>query len=604
MCGIAGIMNADGRPISGPLLRRMTNALRHRGPDGEGYVVSGRIGLGHRRLAVLDPSPAGHQPMQTEDGRFVISYNGEVYNFQNLRLTLESLGHVFRSKTDTEVVLRAFREWGPDCVKRFNGMFAFAVWDAVERRLVLARDRYGIKPLYYTHSDGSFLFGSEIKAILAHPSVSVRVCIEAMNEYFSFQNVFSDRTLFEGIRMLPAGTIMLVSADGTVRSERYWDFDFRDSDTLTESECIEGFQYYFEQAVNRQLVADTEVGSFLSGGIDSGSITSVASKSFDFLKTFTCGFDLRSASGLELNFDERERAEHLSYLNGTEHYEVVLKAGDMERVMPDLIRHMEDLRVGQSYPNYYVNRLAGKFVKVALSGTGGDELFAGYPWRYYRAVVNADADHYMDKYYRYWQRLIPDRIKPDFYQPDIYPEVWNHQTKDVFNQVMNGRAENLATPEEYVNRSLYFEAKTFLHGLLVVEDRLSMAHGLEVRVPFLDNDLVDFAMKVPVRYKLRDLRDVVRLNENEPGRKTQQYFSRTNDGKLLLRKALERYVPAEYAHGCKQGFSAPDGSWLKGESIDYVRDLLFDDRARIYDYIQPETAQGLMREHFEGRTNR
>ena len=261
-------------------------------------------------------------------------------------------------------------------------------------------------------------------------------------------------------------------------------------------------------------------------------------------------------------------------------------------------------RVGQCYPNYYIARLASKFVKVVLSGAGGDELFAGYPWRYYRAAVCHNNGHYVDKYYKYWQRLIPDSLKPRFYQAHLYPTVQDHPTKEVFKRVMGAKAYGAEMPEDYVNRSLYFEAKTFLHGLLLVEDKLSMAHGLETRVPFLDNDLVDFAMRVPVRYKLKNLGEVVRINENEPGPKMHQYFQQTNDGKILLRKAATRYVPEQYANGNKQGFSAPDGSWFKGESIDYIRSLLFDPRARMYDYIQPEMAQELMNEHFSGQQNR
>jgi asparagine synthase (glutamine-hydrolysing) len=261
------------------------------------------------------------------------------------------------------------------------------------------------------------------------------------------------------------------------------------------------------------------------------------------------------------------------------------------------------LRVGQSYPNYYVSRLASRFVKVVLSGAGGDELFAGYPWRYYRAVVNDDSEHYLEKYYRYWQRLIPDSAKPAFFQPETFNEMRGHSTKDVFRKVMNGKAFEVRTPEDYINRSLYFEIKTFLHGLMVVEDKLSMAHSLETRVPFLDNELVDFALKVPVRYKLRNVGKIVRLNENEPGAKTQRYFNETGDGKLLLRKTLNRYVPTDYSTGVKQGFSAPDASWFKGESIDYIRDLLFNKRARIYEFIQPAAAQRMMNEHFSGQHN-
>src|SRR6266550_7375013 len=409
MCGITGIFNIDGRPVSMATLRRMTDVVRHRGPDGEGFWSNSFVGFGHRRLAIIDLSPLGHQPMQTDDGSLVITYNGEIYNFQNLRVELEAAGYSFRSRTDSEVVLAAYHAWGAECVHRFNGMFAFAIWDNRTNRLFIARDRYGIKPLYYRIGGSTLLFGSEIKSILRHPDVSVRVDIEALNEYFSFQNVFTDRTLFEGICLLPPAHTLTVSLGdmSSLRTAPYWSPSFEEGEA-TEEEAIEELQRLFDKAVTQQLVSDVEVGAYLSGGMDSGAVTSVAARHFKNLKSFTAGFDLSSASGLELGFDERAKAEFLSNQYKTEHYETVLKAGDMERVMPQLIWHLEDLRVGQSYPNYYVARLASRFVKVVLSGAGGDELFAGYPWRYYRAVVNDTAEHHLDKYYNYWQRLIPD----------------------------------------------------------------------------------------------------------------------------------------------------------------------------------------------------
>lgn len=613
MCGITGIFNLDGRPTPIPVLKKMADAVQHRGPDSEGFWTDGFIGFGHRRLSILDLTPAGHQPMMSDDRRFIIVYNGEVYNYRNIRIELETMGYRFRSQTDTEVVLKAFQAWGVQAIPKFNGMFAFAVWDKEDNRLTLARDRYGIKPLYYSLNGNTLLFGSEIKSILQHPGFQVDVSIPALNEYFSFQNIFSDLTLFKGIKLLPAGHYASILPDdaGSFSRTRYWDFDFRDhsnggdKNALDETQYVEELDRLFQQAVNRQLVSDVEIGAYLSGGMDSGAITSIASRTFNHLKTFTCGFDLSSASGLELSFDERKKAEYLSYLNKTEHYEVVLKAGDMERVMEKLIYHMEDPRVGQSYPNFYISRLASKFVKVCLSGTGGDELFAGYPWRYYRAVINDDFDNYAEKYYRYWQRLIPDRFKPDFYQPLIYPEIWDYQTKDVFRKVMEQKHMDVpSTPETYVNRSLYFEAKTFLHGLLLVEDKLSMANSLETRVPFLDNDLVDFALSVPVKFKLNNLTDPVWLDENEPTYKRKEFLSETRDGKIILRKMLGNYVPESYSNGKKQGFSAPDASWFKGESIDYIKDLLFNPGAGIYDYIQPGFARQLLDEHFSGQTNR
>jgi asparagine synthase (glutamine-hydrolysing) len=294
----------------------------------------------------------------------------------------------------------------------------------------------------------------------------------------------------------------------------------------------------------------------------------------------------------------------MSYQFRTEHYETVLKAGDMERCLASLVWHLEDPRVGQSYPNYYVSRLASKFIKVALSGAGGDELFAGYPWRYYRAVVNDDLDHYVEKYYRFWHRLIPNRFMPELFRPDLWAEVRDYRTIDVFRSRLPDRVRSPESPEEYVNYSLYLEAKTFLQGLLLVEDKLSMAHSLETRVPFLDNDLVEFAQRLPVRLKLRDLDHVVKLNENEPAPKTGRYWEKTRDGKLLLRRVMDRYVPADVTDQVKQGFSGPDASWFRGESIDYVRRTIDNPDARIYEFFQPRTVQALVEEHLSGAENR
>jgi asparagine synthase (glutamine-hydrolysing) len=613
MCGITGIFNIDGRGVSIPVLKKMTDVIIHRGPDGEGFWTGNFIGFGHRRLAILDLSAAGHQPMMTDDGRYIIVYNGEVYNFQDLRAQLQDKGYVFRSGTDTEVVLKAFQEWGLGALLKFNGMFAFAIWDKKENTLTLVRDRYGIKPLYYYLKDNIFLFGSEIKSILQHPEVLVDVSLPALNEYFSFQNIFSNLTLFHGINLLPAGHYLKISLSSHMTENtsdlstvQYWDFDFRDEDVLkSKGEYIEELELLFQRSVELQLVSDVEVGAYLSGGMDSGAITSIASKTFKNLKSFTCGFDLSSASGLEMGFDERKKAEFLSNLYKTEHYEVVLKAGDMERVMDKIIWHIEDPRVGQSYPNFYVSRLASKFVKVCLSGTGGDELFAGYPWRYYRAVNNDDFENYTDKFYSYWQRLIPDESKADFYQTEVFRETKDSHPRDIFRKVIDTDHADLdLTPSGYINRSLYFEAKTFLHGLLLVEDKLSMANSLETRLPFLDNDMVNFSMSIPVKYKLRNVGNVIRIDENEPGIKSKMYYERTQDGKIILRKLLERYVPESYSSGVKQGFSAPDASWFKGESIDYIKNILFSSTARIYEYIRPDFAKKLMSEHFSGEKNR
>jgi len=606
MCGIAGVINLNGDSVSPVLLQAMTDALAHRGPDGEGQWIKENVGIGHRRLAIIDLSPLGHQPMVSADSRYVLTYNGMVYNHREIRAELEARGYRFRGSSDTEAVLNALIEWGPAALLRFNGMFALGFYDAVERRLLVARDRYGIKPLYVSQQHGVFAFGSEQKAILARADFSRRLDKAALMEYLTFQNILSDRTLLQDIELLPAGTygvLDLRSSSPHLKRTQYWDFDFREeTPEASHQEYVEELDRLFSQAVNRQLLSDVELGSYLSGGMDSGSITAVATRSFDDLKTFTCGFDLSSASGMELAFDERAMAEAMSAAFKTEQYEIVLKAGDMERSLSALTYHLEEPRVGQSYPNYYVARLAGKYVKVVLSGSGGDELFGGYPWRYYRATNNRNFEEYVDAYYNYWQRLThPDELRG--LMSPIWSEVSDISTRDVFRDVYPQDPGPLRGPEDYINQSLYFESKTFLHGLLVVEDKLSMAHGLESRVPFLDNDLVDFAMRVPVKYKLNNLDEVARLNENEPGDKSERFFERTKDGKQILRDAMSRHIPTSVTSRVKQGFSSPDASWFKGESIDFVRRTL-GGSSPLFDVLDRDAVTTALESHFSGTENR
>lgn len=607
MCGIAGYYNADNRPASAVLIKRMTDAIAHRGPDGEGSYVKDGVALGHRRLAIIDLSPGGQQPKASKDGRYIITYNGEIYNFKQIKLELESLGHHFFTQSDTEVLLYAFVEWGTACFSRLNGMFALAIWDNAEKSLTIARDRYGIKPLYYYNSGSSFVFGSEIKALFAHGGLSAKIDEAGLLEYLNFQNFLGDRTIFEGIKLFPAGTFATIKSttNGSIKPSftQYWDFDFVEPENARNTEdYAEELDRLFAQAVSRQLISDVDVGSYLSGGMDSGSITAIAASQLPYMKTFTCGFDLNSASGIELNFDERPTAEYMSYLFKTEHYEMVLKAGDMERVMPKLAWHIEEPRVGQSYPNYYAAQLASKFVKVVLSGAGGDEIFGGYPWRYYRAVVNTDFDNYIDKYHSFWQRIVPQNMMSMALAP-IWSRVRHIDSRDLFKAVFRHPPQRIGRPEDYINHSLYFEARTFLHGLLVVEDKLSMAHGIETRVPFLDNDLVDFSMRLPVRMKLGNLGKVVRLNENEPGAKTAKYFQKTKDGKLLLRKVMQRLLPPAITEREKQGFSAPDASWFKGESIDYVKKTLLSPNALTHEYLNPAYIREIVEQHGSGAMN-
>ena len=569
MCGIAGIFDRRGRAVPLDVLERMSRTIAHRGPDDDGHFAAEEIGLANRRLAILDLSPAGHQPMRSGD--LVLVYNGELYNFRELAAELEAKGHRFASRADTEVVLRAFEEWGPACVERFNGMFALAIWNARERELVLARDRFGIKPLYYAEDDGRLLFGSEVKALL-EAGLPARVSPPALVEYFTFQNLFSDLTLFDGVHMLPAGCVLRATAD-SLSVQRYWDLELDPDEAAGEDEWVERIRAAFESSVRRQLVSDVPVGSFLSGGMDSASIVAVASSAIPRLMTFTGGFDLSSVNGLELVFDERADAEHVATTFRTEHYEMVMHSGDMWWVLPELVWHLEDLRVGMCYQNHYIARLASKFVKVSLAGTGGDELFAGYPWRYDR--VSGAGAAFEDELFDYWSRLVAPADHGGFFEPALLAAAGGARPREVFDASL-APARGL----DPIAQTLYFEAKTFLHGLLVVEDRVSMAHSLESRVPFLDNELVEVARRIPSRLKHSN-----------------------GGGKRILRRAMHGLLPDEIIEKPKQGFSPPDESWYRGPTMEQIRSLLLDRRTTERGYFQPAALRRVLDEHEAGRRN-
>ncbi len=647
MCGIVGIVSLEKKALLTDNLVAMLDSIAHRGPDDAGYLffhtglhhatkvsffqafsderfrhlspllptIQSQAGqkemqshdwdifLGHRRLSVIDITSAGHQPMSDLSKNIWLSYNGEIYNFKEIREELRKAGYKFYSQSDSEVIVYAYIHWGIECVKKFNGMFAFALYDNFQKKFFLVRDRYGIKPLYYCRdSYGNLIFASENKAIITYNERLRKLDHQALLEYFTFQNIFTNKTLFQDIKILESGHYLEVDlASKSITKRQYWDFCFRDSLRVkNERECQEELKRLFVRAVKRQMVSDVPLGGYLSGGIDSSSICGVASSVVRDLNTFTVGFDLTSAEGIELGFDERGVSEFLSHLFKTEHYEMILKSGDMERCLRNFSYHLEEPRAGQSYPNYYVAKLASKFVKVVLSGCGGDELFGGYPWRYYSAMDSCNFDEYVDKYYLFWQRLVPNRQLKELFAP-IAKEIDGVWTRDIFENILKGNRLEVKTREDCINNSFYFESKTFLHGLLVVEDKLSMAHSLETRVPFLDNDLVDFAQGIPVNLKLNLSQDIT-FDENNIAQKHKIY--RDNNGKIIFRKMLEEFIPKEIANAKKQGFSSPDSSWFKGESIEFVKSIILNKDSKIYRYFDYNTCISLVKEHLEGKKNR
>jgi asparagine synthase (glutamine-hydrolysing) len=628
MCAIAGIYSLTGEAVDPFEVTRLCDVQAHRGPDDAGSVLlaplrgrlgppwweltaqdlsrsrpdlqtsglvpnpspSGdrayRLGLGHRRLSILDLSIAGHQPMSNRARTVWITYNGEIYNYLELKKELIGKGYEFVSGTDTEVLLHLYEEFGAACVERLNGMFAFAVWDQRSETLMLARDRYGIKPLYYAEVDGTLIFASEVKAIMALRGMPREIHLPALVDYFTFQNTFGEATLFKGIHLLEPGHILLVKGSHIER-RRYWDFNFDPMEDRGEERLLERLRVLLEDTIKRQLVSDVPVGAYLSGGMDSGSITAIAAGNIPRLMTFTGGFDLTNVSGFEAGFDERKDAEVMSALFGTEHYQMVFHAGDLEWVLPRVIWAIEDLRVGMCYPYYYTARLASRFVKVVLAGTGGDEIFAGYPWRYKVAEGAGSSEEFLAQYYRQWTRLVPAQDRSRFFSTEVLRATREHDPYDTFCRVAGG-ASAIRDP---IRQALYFEAKTFLHGLLVIEDKLSMAHSLESRVPLLDHALVDFVTKLPTRYLVNP-----RWDKNPDG-------DENLAGKYLFRRAMEGVLPDRILYKRKQGFSAPDQSWYQGPLMTYIRGVLLDRRTLSRGVFQEAYVRRVLEEHLTGKVN-
>lgn len=628
MCAIAGIYGLKGQALDPFEVMRLCDAQAHRGPDDAGAVLLGPVGsrpgprwwelteqdrsralpdlqtrgfgrtspsngdrayrlaLGHRRLSILDLSMAGHQPMANRTRTVWITYNGEIYNYLELKKELVGKGYEFVSSTDTEVLLHLYEEFGPTCVERLNGMFAFALWDDRTGTLLLARDRYGIKPLYYAEVAGSLVFASEVKALLGLSGVPREVNLPALVDYFTFQNTFGGVTLFKGIHLLEPGHTLTVK-EGRIAQRRYWDFDFNPVEEGSEERCRERLRFLLEDTIKRQLVSDVPVGAYLSGGMDSGSITAMAAQSIPRLMTFTGGFDLTNVSGFEAGFDERKDAEALSTLFRTEHYQMVFHAGDLEWALPRVIWAIEDLRVGMCYPYYYTARLASRFVKVVLAGTGGDEIFAGYPWRYKIATGAESFDDFLVRYYRYWNRLVPEPQRERFFSPEVLRAAGGHDPADSFRLA----AEGARAVQDPLRRALYVEAKTFLHGLLVIEDKLSMAHSLESRVPLLDHTLVDFVTRLPTRYLINH-----RWEKNPDG-------DENLAGKYLFRRAMEGILPDPVLRKRKQGFSAPDQSWYQGPLMSYIKTVLLDKKTLSRGYFREASIRQVLDEHLAGKVN-
>jgi len=623
MCGIAGLYNLNGLPVPAHCLKPMCDVMHHRGPDDEGYIFfdvrnepfkdegywvekradmpdtrsaeefkaafggtdSFNLALGHRRLAIIDLTETGHQPMSNRANGMWVVYNGEIYNYRELRQELQQLGHRFFSQSDTEVIIHLFEEYGEDAIRRLNGIFAFALWDGRRNRLLIARDRYGAKPLYFTLKNGLLAFASEVKALLQVEGVDAQLDYNTLADYFTFQNSFGASTLFKNIHMLEPGHFLVVE-NNRMWDNEYWDFDFTEDNTLSEEDCSRQLRYLLADSVQRQLVSDVPLGTYLSGGLDSGSITALASRVIPRLTTFTGGFDVATAVSIENFFDERDKAELMSRQFGTEHYQMVIHAGDLENALPFVIYHTEDLRVGMSYPHYYLSQLASKFVKVVLAGPGGDETLGGYPWRYDHLSQCKNEREFCDQSYAYWSRLVKEDQRLQVFTPEVLTRIASHSPRLSFDRVLRNTGD---LPLH--RRALYFDAKTFLHGILVVEDKLSMAHSLESRVPFLDNELVDFTTHIPTKYLINH--DWIDNAANDVNL----------SGKYVLRQAMRGILPQEIIENRKQGFSAPDQSWYMQQLVKYISSVILSEQSLDRGIFQREFVETVLNEHVQGRAN-
>jgi asparagine synthase (glutamine-hydrolysing) len=575
MCGIAGLHHLQGEPVSAGVVQEMCSLIGHRGPDDSGLWSYGPIALGHRRLGIIDLSPRARNPMPNEDETVWLVFNGEIYNYRELRRGLRERGHIFRSQTDSEVVLHLYEERGIDCLSELNGMFAFALWDVGARRLLLARDRFGVKPLYYVQVDGTLAFASEAKAFLAVPGFTAAPDPIALAEHFTFQNTLGERTFFRGVKLLPAGH-WLASVDGRVEQRQYWDLRFEQGPDLALDSWAGLLRERFESAVTRQLMSDVPLGSYLSGGMDTGAISAVAARELPGLHTFTCGFDLpESANELEQYFDERDESRVLASSLGTVHHELEIGPDAMAPALPRVVWHLDEPRVGISYQILYTTRMIHRYVTVVLSGVGGDELFAGYPWRYQRVSEMSDAG-FEQQYYQEWIRFLSDDDKRRLFTDEVSSRLRGFSTFDTFRAELGG-----SRGYDRIHRALYFDFKTFLASLLLVDDKLAMANSVEARVPFLDNDLVDLVSMIPSTHKFAD-----------------------GEGKIVLKRAMRGLLAPETLARRKQGFTPPDESWYKQEAaIRHIRELILSRRSVDRGYFQPQFLEQILDDHLNGRRN-
>jgi len=607
MCGIAGIVASDRlTDREKARLPRMRDVLVHRGPDEAGLYIDEHAGLAHRRLSIVDLA-SGQQPLSNEDGTVWVVFNGEIYNHAEVRPELETAGHRYKTRCDTETIVHAYEEWGDLAVERFRGMFAFAIWDLPRRRLLLARDRLGIKPLYWTLAGNRLLFGSEIKAILESGLIRAEANEAALPELLSTRYLSGTETLFKGVHRLLPGHL-LVYEDGVVTTKMWWDVPYADQDPrvtrLSDEEAVEQFRWKLEDAVRTRLMADVPLGMFLSGGLDSSAIAALMARMIDRpLQTFSVAFGQRA-------YSELEYARQVARAVRADAHEIVIDESDFFGALPSLVWHEDEpIAHTSSVPLYFVSRLASERVKVVLTGEGSDELLGGYA-KYARGLLNWRIGGLWQVAPAPVRRFVADTLVPRLPQAvaryasrsflamprtpeamffDNFAAMGLRRQKSLLDaRVAAGATTEAAyapslayfdapTQRTMLDRLLYADIKTYLVELLMKQDQMSMAASIESRVPFLDHQLVEFATALPPRMKLRGMTT-----------------------KWILRQAVKTVLPREILERPKMGFPVPFAVWMRGPWAQTARDVLFDRRARERGLIDHRALGQLMQAHAAG----
>jgi asparagine synthase (glutamine-hydrolysing) len=606
MCGIAGTFEYEGRKrICKATLFDMLSAIEHRGPDDQGVLFSGDLAMGMQRLSIIDLA-GGKQPISNEDGRITIVFNGEIYNYRELQQTLRSRGHILSTSSDTEVIVHLYEDMGEDCVKELRGMFAFAIWDSACQRLFIARDRLGIKPVYYTDQNGSLIFGSEIKSILAHPEVKASLDLQGLSHYISLKYVPAPETMFSGIRALPPAHTLTCDRNG-IKVRPYWNLSFAESNETRPSEeaCAEQLEALLRESVRLHLACDVPFGAFLSGGVDSSLIVALMQQVMNVpVKTFSVGF---KGGGSEA-FSELPFARLVAKRFETDHHEIYVTPDDLMNLAEKVIWHLDQpIADNACLANYMVSKLAAQHVKMALTGEGGDELFAGYA-RYageqlsplFRFVPSPAKSLALSMLRRLpglrrpkvamlalcqrdeltrlttWFPLFDRTRKSALMNRERFHQLSDPYAEDVFRAQLSGTDTN-----KWLSRMLYVDTKLWLpDDLLARGDKTSMAASLEGRVPLLDHKLVEFAASLPSDMKIKRL---VR--------------------KYLLKKVARKWLPSEVIDRKKEGFPMPFSLWFRKECRSFVHDLLSPETTKRRGLFNPTYIQALLTEHDAGTSD-